>query len=182
MTHQRTVWNRRSLSRGLASAVLVVLFPLAALAGFVYSTWNWQTTLDHMLIFSHGDFHCGEGRSAMGTSSDPGEVWGYVRSKVDPGTGCAGSLSSVPAGYLAAATRGWYDPDNNGTFSLCGETGFAYSAVTTYSFGVGAALCPNPSGADEYYAQARPRHGYDSGAGTYYKTGVWSHNSPMQSY
>lgn len=166
----------------MLAVVLSLSFPLAALAGFVYSTWWPPPALKNLVLTSHPThLHCGEGRSAIGTSTDPGEGWGYIRTRTMAGT-CSGAIHAVPAGYLGAAVRAWRTNPGSSTFALCSTTGTAYTAQAWSEFGVGALLCSNPAGAQEFYAQARPVHGYDSLGQVLYKVAPWGHNSPIQSY
>ena len=60
------------------------------------------------------------------------------------------TASSVAAGWLAAATNGYIDPERDGTYNSCGSTGQYVSGVATWRFGVGAHLCSNPGGAQNF--------------------------------
>lgn len=168
----------------LLTLAVVVAFPLSAVAGFVYSSFAATASVDYLVQSATSNYHCGEGRSAVGDSADPGEQRGEIQSRIDNniGFGCTGSTQNVQPGYLGVATRGWYDPDNDGSFTLCNYTNYAYSSVSAYGFAVGASLCPNPAGADEYYAEARITHGWDSGGGVAYDSSSWGFTSPKQSY
>ena len=162
--------------------VFLVGFPLGALAAFVYSAWWPPPALSSNFISPHGDFHCGEGRSGMGTSTNPGEGWGYVRTRLNSPSPCNGAIHAVPAGYLGAATRAWRRNSGTSTWVLCSTTGTAYTANAWSSFGVGALLCSNPAGSQDFYAQARPVHGYDFNGNVWYAVAPWGHSSPIQSY
>lgn len=86
---------------------------------------------------------------------------------------------SRPPGYLGAEVQGWYDPNNDGTYSYCGTTGIYTNSSSTSSFGVGAILCPNPAGLDPYFSRSRASH-YDAGLGVYYVSSL--RDSPIQNY
>jgi hypothetical protein len=57
-----------------------------------------------------------------------------------------------PAGYLGVGVYGYYDPERDGTFVFCGDSGYVYSPVDNiWSFTIGPTqMCPTPAGLQNY--------------------------------
>jgi hypothetical protein len=57
----------------------------------------------------------------------------------------------LPAGYLGVAIHEYYDPERDGSYLFCGDSGLYHNpANNTWLFSVSAQYCPTPAGLQNY--------------------------------
>jgi hypothetical protein len=137
--------TRRLPGRFSYAAIVLVLSSLvfvasasAVTSGVVYKA---RETLNGSRVVNA----CAE--SAVVTGAD---FKAYARTRQPNSTSCS-SAKSVPGGYMGVLFNGYRDG------SFCGQAGPTYSTSTASDYGLGGAICGNPSGLQNYYTNGYPR-------------------------
>lgn len=143
------------LGLAMMSALLFIGSAAAVTSGTVFKA---RETLNGSRVINA----CAEATVVTG-----GDFQSFARSRQPVGTSCSSGYA-VPGGYLGASFYGYM----NGSF--CGVGGPAYTTGTTSDFGIGGAICGNPSGLQNFFTNGYsdfykgPSYPYNNGYVIYF--------------